>query len=149
MQSPRHINSWIIHTLAIQFLLHALALSAIFREIQYQYAHAHLCVCVYIYIYLWDSNVKWQPMDRILKTCKDKWCAFLDTMIIKSPDCQLANHWMTVSRNPINSPIHDTELIIAAENTWLLHKLMDGLIIFVLQKIKLTHNSCLSTEHHS
>ena len=40
---------------------------------------------------------------------------------------------MTASRNPIYSPIHDTELITAEENNWLLHKLTDGLTIFVLK----------------
>ena len=40
---------------------------------------------------------------------------------------------MTALRNTIYSPIYDTELITAEENTWLLHKLTDGLTSFVLK----------------
>ena len=42
-------------TIAIQFLLHALALSAIFRKKQYQYAHTCVCVCVCVCAYIYTG----------------------------------------------------------------------------------------------
>jgi len=52
------------------------------------HARTHTRVCVCVCVYLGTFNIKWQQMDRILKTCKDKCRAFLDTIIIKSSDCQ-------------------------------------------------------------